>query len=93
MPPNPEGGGIYCFWSVDPVGVSVGFGVQCFVSVHYLLNQSMVFDQTYIYTLLGGGKEFIGFWWRWPYFQGHRGTLKCPKCGVGELFSELVDGF
>ena len=37
-PPSPEGGGIYCF-GADSVGV--GVGVYFFVSVHYLLNQSM----------------------------------------------------
>ena len=54
--------GIYCF-SVDPVGfgVSVGVGVHFFVSVHYLLNQLMYFDQDCIYTLLGEGKELIRF--------------------------------
>ena len=33
-----------------------------FISVHYLLNQSMDFDQTCIDTLLGEGKELLGFW-------------------------------
>ena len=32
------------------------------VSVHYLLNQGMDFDQTYIDTLLGGGEELIRSW-------------------------------
>ena len=41
----------------DPVGV--GVNVRFFVSVHYLLNQLMDFDQTCIETLLGGGEELI----------------------------------
>ena len=46
----------YAF-GVDPVG----FGVHFFVSVLCLLNQLMDFDQTCIYTLLGGGGELIRF--------------------------------
>ena len=38
------------------------------VSVHYLLNQGMDFDQTYIDTLLGGGEELIRSWWPWHNF-------------------------
>ena len=60
-PPNTEGGGIYCF-GADPVGVSVGVSVHFFVSLHYLLNQLLDFDQTCIYTLLGEGKKLIRFW-------------------------------
>ena len=45
--PNPEGGGIY-FFGADPVGV------RFFVSVHYLPDQLMDFNQTCIDTLLGG---------------------------------------
>ena len=45
---------MYCF-GADPVGV----GVRFFVSVHYLLNQFIDFDQTCIYTLLGEGEEWI----------------------------------
>ena len=68
--------------------------VSAFISVHYLLNQSMDFDQTCIVTLLGDGEELIRFWRPWPYFQGHSGTLKCPKFGFHALSSsELVDGF
>ena len=44
MSPNPEGGG-YINFGADPVRV----GVHFFVSVHYLLNQLMDFDQTCIY--------------------------------------------
>ena len=33
-----------------------------FVSVHYLLNQLMDYNQTCIYTLLGRGEELIRFW-------------------------------
>ena len=57
--PNPEGGG-YIVFDVDPggvsIGVGVGVGIHFFVSVHYLLNQLMNFDQTRIYTLLGEGE-------------------------------------
>ena len=48
----------YIVFGADPVDV----GVHFFVSVHYLLNQLMDFDQTSIYTLFGGGKELIRFW-------------------------------
>ena len=55
-PPNPEGGGYNnIVFGVDPVGVDVG----SFISVHFLLNQLMDFDQTCIETLLGGGEELI----------------------------------
>ena len=52
-----------CFWCV-PVGVSVGVcvSIRFFISVHYLLNQWMDFDQTCIDTLLGGGEEMIRLW-------------------------------
>ena len=40
-------------FGVNPVGVAIDF----FVSMHYLLNQLMDFDQTCIYTLLGEGKS------------------------------------
>ena len=43
-----------------------------------LVNHWMYFD---LDTLLGGGKEYIGFRWLWPYFQGHTGTLECLKLG------------
>ena len=36
--------------------------VSAFISVHYLLNQLMDFDQTCIDTLLGKGEELIRFW-------------------------------
>ena len=62
-----------------------------FIYVHHLLNQLIDFDQTCIGR--GGGEELIRFWWPWPDFQGHRGTLKCPKYGFRVLSSELVDGF
>ena len=85
---------LYCFWCV-PVGVSIGVcvGIRFFISVHYLLNQWMDFEQTCIDTLLGGGEEMIRLWWPWPYFQGHRGTLKCPKYFFCASSSKLVDGF
>ena len=44
------------------------------VSVHYLLNKWMDFNQTGKDTLLGKGKELIRFWWPWPYFQAHTRT-------------------
>ena len=53
---NLKGEGIYCF-GADPVSV----GAHFFVSVHYLLNQSMDFDQNCIYKLLGKGEELIRF--------------------------------
>ena len=54
--------GGYIVFGADPVGVSVGVSIDFFVSVHYFLYQLMDFDQTCIYTLLGGGKELIRFW-------------------------------
>ena len=39
----------YCFWCVSRRRP------HSFFSVHYRLDQLMVFDQTYIDTLLGGG--------------------------------------
>ena len=57
-----------------------------FVSVHYLLNQLIDSDQTCVDTLLGGGEELFKFWWPRPYFQGHSGTLKCPKYGFHAWF-------
>ena len=44
----------------DPVGV--GVEVRFFISMHYLLNQLMYFDQNCIDTLFGGGEELIRFW-------------------------------
>ena len=44
-------------FGADPIGVSIG--VRFFVSMHYLLNQLMDFDQTCIDTLLGGEEELI----------------------------------
>ena len=43
----------YIVFGADPIGI--GF----FVSVHYILNQLMDFDQTCMDTLLGGGEELI----------------------------------
>ena len=62
---HPRRVGGYIVLGADPVGVgvSVGVSVHFFVSVNYLLNQSMDFDETCIYTLLGKGKELIRFWW------------------------------
>ena len=57
MSPNPEGGG-YINFGADPVRV----GVHFFVSVHYLLNQLMDFDQTCIYIdWWKEGKSLLNF--------------------------------
>ena len=54
----------YIVFGADPVGIGVrvAVSVHFFVSLHYLLNQLMIFDKTCIYTLLGEGKELIRFW-------------------------------
>ena len=49
--PQPGGWG-YIVFGADPVGVGVSF----FISVHYLLNQLLDFNQTCLGTLFGGGK-------------------------------------
>ena len=54
--PPQSGGGRHIVFGADPVGVHL------FISLHYLLNQSMDFDQTCTDTLLGGGEELIRFW-------------------------------
>ena len=87
-PPTRRKGGIYCF---DRIPSALALA-SAFISVHYLLNQLMDFDQTCIDTLFGNGKEMIRFWWPRLCFQGHRGTLKCQKYGFRALSSELVDG-
>ena len=51
------------------------WNVQNMVSVSYLMNQSMDFDQTRVDTFLGEGEELIRFWWPLPNFQGHTGSL------------------
>ena len=55
-PPQPKGGGTYCFWC--------GYRrrPRCFVSARYLLNRWTDFDQTCTDTLLGGRNELIRFW-------------------------------
>ena len=50
---------IIIVFGADPIGI--GVGLHFFISIHYLLNQLMDFDQTCIYTLVGGGKELIRF--------------------------------
>ena len=57
VPPT-EGGGAYCFWC----GSRLRRRQRCFVSVRYLLNRWMDFDQTCTDTLLGGPNELIRFW-------------------------------
>ena len=47
----------YIVFGAVPIGISVSVGVCSFISVHYLLNQSMDFDQTCIYKLVGREKE------------------------------------
>ena len=54
--PQPGGWGIYIVFGTDLVGVSF------FISMHYLLNQLMDFDQTCVDSLLGIGEELIRFW-------------------------------
>ena len=54
-PPHGGCGDIIAF-GLDPIGV------HFYVSEHYILNKLMYFDQTCIYTLLGGGGELIRFW-------------------------------
>ena len=49
MYPQPGGWGIYIVFGA--------VGVHFFVSVYYLLNQLMDFDQTCIDTCLGEGEE------------------------------------
>ena len=51
--PSTEGRGVYCFWC--------GWRPGSFISVHYLLNQWMDFDQTCTDTLFEGQKELIRF--------------------------------
>ena len=73
--PEGLGRGEHIVFGVDPVGicgrVRVGVGireasfplnVQNRVSVHYLLNQLMDFNQTCTDTLLGREKEVIRIW-------------------------------
>ena len=54
----------------------------------WIFNQTCTID-----TLLREVEVLIRFWWPWPYFQGHRGPLKCLKYGFCALSSELVDWF
>ena len=54
MSPQPRGGGGgYFVFGADPVGD----GVHFFVSVHYLLNQLMYFDQTCIIRYIVGSRR------------------------------------
>ena len=55
MFPKPKGWGDILFL-VQIVPAST------FISMHYLLSQSMDFDQTFIVTLLGGVEELIRVW-------------------------------
>ena len=61
MSPN-HGVGGYIVFGADPISVGIGVSVNLFVSVHYLLNQLMDFNQTCIYTLLGKREEMVRFW-------------------------------
>ena len=47
----------HMFFCVDTIGV--GFNVHLLISVLYLRNQLMDFDQTFIYTLFGEWEELI----------------------------------
>ena len=60
MSPQPGRWGIYCFWCGSRMRRRWR---RCpfFVSMHYILNQIMDFDQTCIDTLLGGMKDLIRF--------------------------------
>ena len=51
-------GDLYLIFKVTATFCNVGN----FVSVRYLLNQWIDFDQTCIGTILGGCKELIRFW-------------------------------
>ena len=48
---------------------------RSFLSALHLLKKWVDFDQTHI-RIIGRGREVIRFWWHWPHFQGHTGTLK-----------------
>ena len=60
MSPQRGRWGIYCFWCGSRMRRRWR---RCplFVSVHYILNQIMDFDQTCIDTLLGGVEDLIRF--------------------------------
>ena len=62
MYPNPEGGGYIILVRIPSALVSALASASAFISAHYLLNQSVDFDQTCIDTLLGREKELIRFW-------------------------------
>ena len=49
-----------CFWCGSCW--HIGFVVHFFVSMLYLLNHLMNFDQTCMYILVGGEEELIRFW-------------------------------
>ena len=51
--------GVDIVFGVDPVSLA---SASPFISMCYLLNQLMDFDQTCIDTLLGRGEELINFW-------------------------------
>ena len=58
---------VYLFPLARRVGRYMVFGaypvdVRFFVSLHYLLNQLVDFDQTCIDKFLGGGEELFRFW-------------------------------
>ena len=62
MSPNREGEGIYCFWCRSCWHSGIGVSFNFIVSMHYILNQLLDFDQTCTDTLLGGGEELFRFW-------------------------------
>ena len=58
MSPNPEGGGIFCFWCGSHWCWCRSLFRFCALSSEPVAG----FDQTCIETLLGGGEELIRIW-------------------------------
>ena len=69
MSPHWRGGG-HCFWCG-----SHWRRCDSFLSAQYLMNRMADFNQTCMDITLGHDEELIRFWWPWPNFQGHCGTL------------------
>ena len=59
MSPNREGEGIYCFWCGSCWRSGIGAHIHFIISMHYILNKLLDFDQNCIDTLFGGGEELI----------------------------------